>query len=360
MKIKLIAALVALTSFNSVHAAEIYNKDGNKLDVYGKAVARHYFSQNESVDGDNTYVRFGFKGETQISNELTGYGQWEYNVQANNSEGGSDAQKGNKTRLGFAGLKWGNYGSLDYGRNFGVVFDVASVTDTPVIFDDQTFSNTDNFLTGRGNGFLTYRNRNFFGAVDGLNFALQYQGENSANTNNGADRDIMRSNGDGYGASVSYDIGYDITVLGAYASSKRTDAQNSLFFGEGKRADIWAGGLKYDDGSLYLAATYAQAHNLTPIRSLGYANKSENLELVARYTFENGIVPGVGYFRSKGKDIEVVGDQDLLNYWDFSLSYYFNKNMSVYVDYKLNRVNKDNVLGIAHDDQTGLGLTYQF
>ncbi|EHX7008946.1 porin [Salmonella enterica subsp. enterica serovar Concord] len=30
--------------------------------MYGKEVARHYFSNNKSVDGDNTYIRFGFKG----------------------------------------------------------------------------------------------------------------------------------------------------------------------------------------------------------------------------------------------------------------------------------------------------------
>ncbi|MGD8105121.1 porin [Pantoea sp. FN0302] len=358
MKKTIVALFIGTALAPVAHAAEVYNKDGNKLDVYGKAVARHYFSKNSSIDGDNTYIRFGFKGETQITNELTGYGQWEYNIQANHSESGRDAQNGNKTRLGFAGLKFGNWGSLDYGRNYGVIYDVAAITDTPVIFDDETFSYTDNFMTGRGNGFLTYRNNNFFGLVDGLNFALQYQGANNDSTNNS--RDPMRSNGDGYGASVSYDFGYDITALGAYSSSRRTEAQNNLLLGEGKHADIWAVGLKYDDGHAYLAGTYAQARNLTPIRSLGYANKSENLELVAKYTFDNGFVPGVGYFRSKGKDLGPAADQDLLHYWDFSISYYFNKNMSIYADYKLNRISSNNQLGLAHDDQTGLGLTYQF
>ena len=48
-----------------------------------------------------------FKGETQINDQLTGYGQWEYNFQLNHSEGGSDAQTGNATRLGFAGSENG-------------------------------------------------------------------------------------------------------------------------------------------------------------------------------------------------------------------------------------------------------------
>ncbi len=34
-------------------------------------------SDNDSKDGDQSYIRFGFKGETQINNQLTGYGRWE-------------------------------------------------------------------------------------------------------------------------------------------------------------------------------------------------------------------------------------------------------------------------------------------
>jgi predicted porin len=41
---------------------------------------------------------------------------------------------------------------------------------------------TDNFMTGRTNGVLTYRNSDFFGLVDGLSFALQYQGKNDVTT----------------------------------------------------------------------------------------------------------------------------------------------------------------------------------
>lgn len=110
----------------AVNAAEIYNKDGNKLDIYGKIDGLHYFSKDKNADGDQSYVRGGFRGETQIDNQITGYGQWEYNVQANNTEGSSNQSW---TRLAFAGLKFGDAGSFDYGRNTGVVYDVTSWTD---------------------------------------------------------------------------------------------------------------------------------------------------------------------------------------------------------------------------------------
>lgn len=112
MKRNILAVVIpALLVAGAANAAEVYNKDGNKLDVYGKTVGLHYFSDNAGNDGDQTYARLGFKGETQINSDLSGYGQWEYNFAGNNSEGGSDAQNGNKTRLAFAGLKYADLGS---------------------------------------------------------------------------------------------------------------------------------------------------------------------------------------------------------------------------------------------------------
>ncbi|NDL64078.1 porin [Acerihabitans arboris] len=354
---KIALAVLATLITPALHAAEIYNKDGNKLDLYGSMRARHYFSDNKTIDGDASYVRFGFKGQTQINDVLTGYGQWEYNIQANHSEGGTDALSGTKTRLGFAGLKLKDYGSIDYGRNWGIAYDVAAITDTAPIFDDLTYSAADVFMTGRTTGVATYRNNNFFGLVDGLKFGLQYQGANDENSGNA--RAANKSNGDGYGASASYTFDFGLSVLGTYASSNRTQPQNSLTLGNGDKADVWAGGVKYDNAGIYAAALYGQTHNLTPITG-GYANKTENVEAIASYLFDFGLKPMFGYFQSKASDVEGIGDVDLVKYYDASLTYFFNKNMNAYVDYKINRLSDDNKLGIANDDQVGLGLTYQF
>ncbi len=87
MKVKVLSLLVpALLVAGAANAAEVYNKDGNKLDLYGKVDGLHYFSDDKSVDGDQTYMRLGFKGETQVTDQLTGYGQWEYQIQGNSAE----------------------------------------------------------------------------------------------------------------------------------------------------------------------------------------------------------------------------------------------------------------------------------
>jgi predicted porin len=63
------------------------------------------------------------------------------------------------------------------------------------------------YMTGRTNGVATYRNSDFFGLVDGLHFALQYQGNNEnagsgEGTNNGGKRKLARENGDGFGIQL--------------------------------------------------------------------------------------------------------------------------------------------------------------
>ncbi|EMB4314447.1 porin OmpC [Klebsiella aerogenes] len=380
MKRKALALVIpALLAAGAAHAAEIYNKDGNKLDLYGKVDGLHYFSRDSSKDGDQTYLRFGFKGETQINDTLTGYGQWEYNVQANNTESSGDQAW---TRLAFAGIKAGDYGSFDYGRNYGVLYDVEAWTDMLPEFGGDSYTYADNFMTGRANGVATYRNSDFFGLVNGLNFALQYQGKNEnqasheynpsasqEGTANGDGRDVKNSNGDGFGISSTYDLGMGVSVGAAYSSSDRTNEQTHQSTAGGDKADAWTAGVKYDANNIYLATMYSETRNMTPYGNQNgtIANKTQNFEVTAQYQFDFGLRPAISYLQSKGKDLVYGGqysDKDLVKYMDVGATYYFNRNMSTYVDYKINLLDgnddfyKDN--GISTDNIVALGLVYQF
>ena len=388
MKRKVLAILVpALLMAGAAHAAEMYNKNGNKVDLYGKIDARHTFSDHPGDDGDETYVQIGFKGETQITNDVIGYGQWEYKTYANNTE---DAGDTSFNRLAYAGLKYGEYGSFDYGRNYGVVYDVEAWTDMLPVFGGDSYTWTDNFMVGRANGVATYRNADFFGLVEGLNFALQYQGANEGQdatedqegTKNGHD-DVRFQNGDGFGMSTSYDFSGDLSGLtlgAAYSSSDRTNEQeakgiqDSARFAGGKTAEAWTVGAKYDANSVYLAMMYAQTRNMTPYGDTGIADETQNFEVVAQYQFDFGLRPSLAWVYSKGKDMTYPGnagnpqgqhgDMDLVNYIDVGMTYNFNKNFSTYVDYKINMLDNDESFyeanGISTDDIVGVGMTYQF
>ncbi|EHN8737888.1 porin OmpC [Enterobacter hormaechei] len=375
MQRKVLALMIpALLMAGAAHAAEIYNKDGNKLDLYGKVDGLHYFSDDASKDGDQTYMRLGFKGETQINDMMTGFAQWEYNIQANNTEG-SDNQSW--TRLAFAGVKVGDYGSFDYGRNYGVLYDVEGWTDMLPEFGGDSYTYADNFMTGRANGVATYRNTDFFGLVQGLNFAVQYQGnnegsncdENFCSTNEGTNngRDTRHENGDGYGISATYDFGMGFSAGAAYTSSDRTNDQVNYTTAGGDTADAWTAGLKYDANNIYLAAMYSETRNMTPYgdNADAVANKTQNFEVTAQYQFDFGLRPAISYLQSKGKDLgNGQDDKDLVKYADVGATYYFNKNMSTYVDYKINLLDEDDSFyknnGIGTDDIVALGLVYQF
>ncbi|MBE4894388.1 porin OmpC [Enterobacter asburiae] len=370
MKRKVLAIIApALLIAGIANAAEVYNSNGNKLDLYGKVDGLHYFSDDTGSDGDVSYVRLGFKGETQINDLLSGYGQWEYNIQANKTE-----NSGNQswTRLGFAGLKFGEYGSFDYGRNYGVVYDVEGWTDMLPEFGGDSYTYTDNFMTGRTNGVATYRNNDFFGLAQGLNFAVQYQGNNESASNDqegtNNSRNIRKENGDGWGISTSYDFGMGFNAAAAYASSDRTNDQVTKTTAGGDKADVWTVGLKYDANNIYLAAMYAETRNMTPYGNKEYAvaNKTQNVEATAQYQFEFGLRPAVSFLMSKGKDLNSYygSDKDLVKYADVGATYYFNKNMSTYFDYKINLLDEGDDFykanGISTDDIIAAGLVYQF
>ncbi|MFZ3619632.1 porin [Leclercia barmai] len=358
MKRKVLAVLVpVLLSAGVANAAEIYNKNGNKFDLYGKMVGERVWDKTDdsnSENADTSYARFGIKGETQISDRLTGFGQFEYNMPANAPEG----QQEQSTRLAFAGLKFGEYGSFDYGRNYGVAYDAGAYTDMLVEWGGDSWVHTDNFMTGRTTGVATYRNSDFFGAVEGLDFALQYQGKNH-------DNQVEKANGDGYSSSVSYNFD-GFGFVGVYGKSDRTDKQSADGYGE--NAEVWSLAAKYDANNLYAAVMYGETRNMTWTGGdVGFANKTQNVEAVVQYQFDFGLRPSLGYVYSSGKDLgEKNGrggfNADLVNYVELGTWYYFNKNMNVYTAYKFNLVDEDDAArtGGHSDDQFALGIVYQF
>lgn len=359
MNRKVLALLIpALLAAATANAAEIYNKDGNKLDLYGKAVGRHLFTTSGNTNNvDQSYAQIGFKGETQINSDLTGFGQWEYRTKADQAEG--EQQSSNVLRLAFAGLKYSELGSIDYGRNYGILYDVESYTDVAPYFSGETWGggHADNYMTFRAGGLLTYRNSDFFGLVDGLSFGIQYQGTNE-------NRSQLKGNGDGVGYTVAYEFD-GFAVTGAYSNSKRTSLQTRD--GNGDRAESWALGAKYDENDIYLATVYSETRNMSIVSSSLFgpeiANKTQNFEAVAQYQFDFGLRPSLSYVLSKGKDLNGIDrSADLAEYIQVGTMFYFNKNMNVWLDYRFNLLDKSEYSSsyVGVDDQASVGITYQF
>ncbi|MDM2901724.1 porin [Citrobacter sp. Cpo037] len=357
MKKSVVALAVMALGVTSVHAAEIYNKDGNKLDLYGKVKAVH--SWTDGNNADETYARLGFRGETQINDQLTGYGQFESQFDASKAEG---SQNGVKTRLAFAGLDYGHDVSFDYGRNYGIAYDVGAYTDTLSEFGGDSFEDADRFLTSRTSGVATLRTKNLFGAVDGLSVGAQFQGKGDANSEDPAKPNLTKQHGNGYGFSLGYDNIADsgVSAIAAYTKSSITAAQkkgNTDGIWDGENAEFWGAGLKYDANAIYVATMYGESHNLLlntrEKNSQGVpqdADKAQHFEAMAAYVFDFGLRPNVGYVHTRDNN-----NNDLTEYVALGTDYYFNKNMVADVGYKINLLD-----GKDGDNKVVAGLTYQF
>ena len=383
-----IPALLVAAGANA--SIEVWNKDGNKVDFYGRVkAANNITDRGQEGEGDDTNARLGMSGQTQITDGITGYGRWEYQADA-----GKDSK--NEVRYAFAGLNFGDLGSFDYGRNDGVIKAITAYTDVLPQFGGDAANNNWNVLSNRTKAVATYRNNNFFGLTDDLSFALQYA-DNGDNSNT-ADRFKVRGEGkntsrEAWGANIQWNI-FDtgLTAGAGYAQTSSSEQRHST----------WAAGLKYDNNNLYLAANYFQSKlknrsMYTIIENewgedeevyLGQTDKKiKGFELVAQYGFDlpvGRLTPEVAYVQHKrkydswnypGTDIRFRSNNSpLVKYVSLGATYDLNKNFSAIVEYKFNLLDRKDV-GAAENtkvqrnkhankpgtkDVLGVGLIYQF
>ncbi|MBN3065512.1 porin [Pectobacterium aquaticum] len=368
MKRNILAVVIpALLVAGTANAAEIYNKDANKLDLTGRVHAGYTFNNQSTENEDNTNARLGFKGQTQITSDLTGYGTFEHQFDANKTEGRNGSA--GKTRKAFAGLKFADFGSFDYGRNTGVAYNGMAYTDVlPETGGDSSITDT---LTGRIGNAATFNTTNFFGLVDGLGFGLQYvakddeQGTTNVVTRaQGSVDRLDRQHGDAWATSLSYDTDFGVGMVASYGAYDRTQTQNNVAgSARGDRADVWSTGLKYDANNIYVAATYGQARNffLTSDTVNTIADESKIFEVVAQYNFDFGLTPTIAYVSRKDK-IDNVANDYAVKYASIGGTYAFNKNFSTYAEYNISLLDKDQnkSFGQENSDVVNVGVIYQF
>ena len=351
MKAKLIAlSIPTLLATGTVSAATVYEQDGSKLDVYGRATGMYYGSDNQDLRGDESYIRLGLKGETALGNNLTGLGQFEYNLPT----AGSD---NDELRLGFAGIRHDQFGTLTYGRQDGLMAMVNDYTDVlPEWGGDGLGKGTEVFGTGRSNGLLKYAF-----TYDGLTLGAQFTGKNDPQNN--SDEKWMLGSNEGYALGASYDLSMGLSFAAAYNQAGKTAEQEAnATFGADSDAKLAAGGIRYSANDWYAAATYSEGRDHYFIGS-GYAEKNRGYEAVVQYTVAEKFVPGVAYVRSDLKDSSQNIDDTANEYVSIGASYYFTPNFQTYVDYKVNLLEENSFTqqyGINTDDVVAVAMRYDF
>ena len=372
-----IPALLVAAGANA--SIEVWNKDGNKVDFYGRVkAANNITDRGQKDEGDDTSARLGMSGQTQITDSVTGYGRWEYEAKAGKNSS-------NEVRYAFAGLNFGDLGSFDYGRNDGVLKAITAYTDVLPQFGGDAANNDWNVLSARTKAVATYRNNNFFGLTDDISFALQYA-DNGDNSNDFKEDAVRGESREAYGANVQWNI-FDtgLTAGAGYAQTSNSD----------NRQSTWAGGLKYDNYNLYLAANYFQSKFKDVVEyswSNGYTKNADGkvrgFELVAQYGIDlevGRITPSLAYVQHKVKADSVHFTDNNVHYRGYGFNspvakyvslgatYDLNKNFSTIVEYKFNLLDRDDYGAYKNTknsrghgskpgtkDVLGVGLIYQF
>lgn len=336
-----------------LYAAEVFNRDNTRFDVIGEINGYRQFSSDPDEKGDETYARFSLLGETAINDRLSGYGVFEYNLQGNSVEENNDSA----VWLAYAGLKWNSVISMDYGRNQGLLYDAAEVTDMLPVFGNDTYTEEDNFMAGRATNLLTVRGQDLFGWQEGVEWVVQFQGRNEGS------RDPIRQNGQGLGYSVRYETEYGLSLGAVYTRSARTGDQKRDIGNSAGHAEAWATSMKYEDSGWYFATTWGETRNMTALDDDAVAQKTRNLEIVAQYQFESGFRPAVAWLHSRAYTPE-HSRFDRVKYLDLALFYDFNDNFTLYVEHKINRLKGASDAAQAYNlsgaNVTATGVVYHF
>ncbi|MEH0833993.1 porin [Pectobacterium cacticida] len=355
LKLGLFCTLL-LSCLTVTEAALIYNKDGNKLYLDGRVISRRIISDNENMDGDKVRFRMNLHGETKITETLYGFGRFEHDFNAFETE---SAPSKDYTRYAYAGLNNKYWGSLSYGRNDGVLAYPQYTTMIFPVNGGGTYA-PDTFMGKRGTGILTWRNNDLFGFVPGVDLRLQYQGKNEGN------RAIKTQNGNGYGIALGYAIPSTMLEFSAaWASSQRTPNQQLADYGQGHRANGWMVGAAWQPENWFIGAFYGETENMQFVNNqrnkrTGFADKAQNLEAGIRYRFPSRLTTGVGYRESKAKNLDGIGDALLIRNALLLVSYPLNAHFSLSAEHSINLLKENNPLGLHTDDATWLTASFIF
>ncbi|MGV2987707.1 porin [Vibrio sp. E150_011] len=343
-KAVLASAVVAVMASGSALAAEVYNSDGTSLKIGGRAEFRGDFIGNggQEIDGtmaNKSRFRINVGGETQISDNLTGFGFYEAE-QGVNSSGDNDATTSIKQRYMYAGIGT-QFGDISFGKQ-----DTAGVQISQMSDDGQIWTGAQKTFIAAGdeqaNNAIAYSN--LFADVFSLKASVIAAEEKNEN---------------GYGISGIYStpIGLDIGLGYAQNDFNEVKLAGTTITDEGD-ANQFIGGLAYSIASLTVGGTYTQGtYNFDAFsESVDFSG----VELSGTYKFDNGFRIMAAYQKQELKD---DGDKFTLNdFFELTGQYHFNKSLRTYLSYKLDNRSADEVSnnGNSADDTVRLGLRYDF
>ncbi len=324
MKKTLLALVLPSLFASTVGAAEVYNDNGQSVNVYGRAYAGHDFSgEDKNANyGNDSYIRIGAKLKSDISDSLSAFARYE--LQWDLADG--EKQEKTKTRLAYVGLK-SDVGAFSFGRQYGAVSLVSDITDTAYTnaYGGNLGVGKDHDGTNRDSSLLKYSNK--FG---GLQLDASYRLDDSQDD---AESDAA------YGLAATYKLDFGLTLAAGFNASSPTDDYD---------ASIFLVGASYNTGPVTVAATFAQ----------GSEFEGQNLdhtayELTVEYKITKQLRAQVLYNAQEIEDTTASVTEDSVDDLVFGVRYDFNKSFRTVAEYRINGID-------GMDDDFHLAARYSF
>ncbi len=394
----IITFIITLIFTNNIYANINLDNNADKS-IYGsiKTNIVFYNRHKNAAYKNPESILFGVKLKTNKYNDIYTFATLLQKVKPNNDPQDSFIEKkdyyvDDTTVLAFVGINHDLIGTLTYGKNFSVIYDLLQYTNI-FPYHTGTFLNNDTLTGSRNNTFTYEKYLPFFTnpLVKSMTLKVQYYGKNHR-----GDKldEIYKANRQGWGIYYSYEFPYGLEITTSYAKHKRDvrqtysyAANDKVFYGvSNKESKAWVTGFKYNLNRFYISTTFARGWAITPLHTFsdiadeirytaekyGYANHSNNIKISFKYDFDSGLTPMAGYTETELRDVEQIRIlRDLLTpkhfhiekYFNVSALLHFNKNMYAYVDYKIDRlpeVINTLSLGENRDNILSIGLVYNF
>ena len=257
-----------------------------RVDVYGRFDANLDFSA-EDVHVANNGSRFGIKAEQSIVGKVKvlGQGEWRmsigqgdtsYNISDNPDTGFAQVQTHTEqalsTRLGFLGLSFGDYGTLTFGKQWGVYYDISFWTDQFAVFGARGGSTynagTDGGTTGGGRADDALIYRLDLGKLQ-IGAQAQFIGSRSPTL-------------DGLAGSLIYSPARGLRLGVAYSHSFLNLSSNIVGY-DGKDAQAFTAGITFERDGWKIAVldTWTHDHELVSTQQATVAYDTLGAELFA-------------------------------------------------------------------------------
>ncbi len=368
MKKSLLTASIIASMVCTAQAATVYDKDGTSLNIGGRVQSVVYNGHYKQAGiNDSSLVnsaRLSISGQTKVNDWLSAYAFSEWDMADGNKNKIGDTIK---AREQYVGADFGSFGKLTAGKTFDVTKKVIVVTD---IFEDVDMQNDIGLNGDRRNSMFRY-DLNTNGFFASLNFETATDDTKVF----GKARDIKS----GEGVAIGYtfdDVWFGpLSIKAAYSYIEGQDDASAIGAKRFDNAKQLAGSIAWGlaDNGLYLASLfYNQKTNFDTnhVQSAIHQTEARGFELVAGYTFDNGIGLYSGYNHWECTDKTSLGNKKAkFNRVPLLIKYTLNPNFKLWTEAEFdagsdidNRLSQYNTSGkpLATGTQLSAGARYTF